>query len=697
MPTRSGQNLQEAIAQVQQIYEKVGVTLHITTEKSFDISDQLKNGTLPTENEFGDLSTYSPEQNAVIAKFATNRKPKDNTYYIFLVNDGTGDHGYMRLGGQYGFVYSANARTIAHELGHGIFKLEHPFKGKNADKGKTTALMDYNEGQDFFYRDWKQINDPKVKLYAFQKQSEGEYNDKEYIEKIISRIICSGLNGEKEIPKNYFHKSGTFRESDFTIIIDHKEKIDFTSWKMYTKKELAFSNDATRTTKNITIYYLNFVGLKIESQNKNTLEKIIKRIKPDNTQSVRKVYEERFETLWSKIKDKNDFSKVEISNLKEMVLCMGDKITPMNRLSIIKKVLDFSSKENEEDLILDLLQTTSEKDAKIFLPALKKDNDLIKRLIEKLDDKKLFYGNENNNQRLFKELFKLYQKVYPKTKRNYVQVRDWLLGKLADEFIPTNYDIAKEFLDKKEEFTPEEISSSREQIEKVTDSLQKSELYLKLQEKVPYYSQRNNESLATKQDAAKNSWLKEGAPAGDIMCNLTSQAMGLFYLGITKPCKDCPEKCNQYEQMEDYLECVKETKELGHRGLASTRGKLLNLFGGVSYKYEGHNKVFQKEEITNLLKPYLAKGDAVILSAFGHIVRLQAITDKGLIIDDPYGKVVDFSKGGATAKYKKGKDDYRNDKKSNDNKGDNSLWKWEDLEENRVELKGYEIYSKTKK
>jgi len=175
VPTQNGQNLQEAIAQVQQIYEKVGVTLHITTEPPFDISDQLKNGTLPTENEFGDLSTYSPEQNAVIAKFTTNRKPKDNTYYIFLVNDGTGNHGYMRLGGQYGFVYSTNARTIAHELGHGIFKLEHPFKGKNADKGKTTALMDYNEGQDFFYRDWKQINDPKVKLYAFQGQGEGEY------------------------------------------------------------------------------------------------------------------------------------------------------------------------------------------------------------------------------------------------------------------------------------------------------------------------------------------------------------------------------------------------------------------------------------------------------------------------------------------------------------------------------------------
>ena len=154
---------------------------------------------MPTENEFGDLSTYSPEQNAVIAKYTTSRKPKDNTYYIFLVNDGTGDHGYMRLGGQYGFVYSTNARTIAHELGHGIFKLEHPFKGKNADKGKTTALMDYNEGQDFFYRDWKQINDPKVKLYAFQGQGEGEYNANAHLGLTPDGVIFDTffLNGKK--------------------------------------------------------------------------------------------------------------------------------------------------------------------------------------------------------------------------------------------------------------------------------------------------------------------------------------------------------------------------------------------------------------------------------------------------------------------------------------------------------------------
>ncbi|WP_406630125.1 hypothetical protein RAN96_09060 [Ornithobacterium rhinotracheale] len=39
--------------------------------------------------------------------------------------------------------------------------------------------MDYNTSNtktntNFIYPDWKQVNDPKFKIYAFQKQSEGE-------------------------------------------------------------------------------------------------------------------------------------------------------------------------------------------------------------------------------------------------------------------------------------------------------------------------------------------------------------------------------------------------------------------------------------------------------------------------------------------------------------------------------------------
>ena len=42
----------------------------------------------------------------------------------------------------------------------------------------------------------------------------------------------------------------------------------------------------------------------------------------------------------------------------------------------------------------------------------------------------------------------------------------------------------------------------------------------------------------------------------------------------------------------------------------------------------------------------------MLISAFGHIVRLQAITKDGLVVDDPYGKVVN-SRNQVTPKYKK--------------------------------------------
>ena len=59
--------------------------------------------------------------------------------------------------------------------------------------------MDYNEGQDFFYRDWKQINDPKMKLYAFQGQGEGEYNANAHLGLTPDGVIFDTffLNGKK--------------------------------------------------------------------------------------------------------------------------------------------------------------------------------------------------------------------------------------------------------------------------------------------------------------------------------------------------------------------------------------------------------------------------------------------------------------------------------------------------------------------
>ena len=437
VPTQSGQNLQEAIDQVQQIYEKVGVTLHITTEKPFDISDQLKNGTLPTENEFGDLSTYSPEQNAVIAKFTTNRKPKDNTYYIFLVNDGTGNHGYMRLGGQYGFVYSANARTIAHELGHGIFKLEHPFKGKNADKGKTTALMDYNDGQDFFYRDWKQINDPKVKLYAFQGQKEGEYKGKWLVSKILQQIRCYYLSEKNYKPISdsdlkYFDDllpNDSFESRVYQVSLrgrsSYKVSVKFLisknrKWNFpkeiiggtatppgmgaftqydFGKLQILTTHTSAGTDNYSFADYLS--GKPLSQVASNQQSSLLDSSKDDI------VYLEEVSVTGGYLED-GKIDDTEFEQLKNSAICGLAHFTPQERIGLIKALIKRSSREAEEDLILDILHNIPEGQEQEFLTKLSTEDKLLADLAYSLDDSSIFGGREDNRKRLINEILRIW-------------------------------------------------------------------------------------------------------------------------------------------------------------------------------------------------------------------------------------------------------------------------------------------------
>ena len=437
VPTRSGQNLQEVIAQVQQIYEKVGVTLHITTEKPFDISDQLKNGTLPTENEFGDLSTYSLEQNAVIAKFTTNRKPKDNTYYIFLVNDGTGNHGYMRLGGQYGFVYGTNARTIAHELGHGIFKLEHPFKGKNADKGKTTALMDYNDGQDFFYRDWKQINDPKVKLYAFQGQKEGEYKGKWLVSKILQQIRCYYLSEKNYKPISdsdlkYFDDllpNDSFESRVYQVSLrgrsSYKVSVKFLisknrKWNFpkeiiggtatppgmgaftqydFEKLQILTTHTSAGTDNYSFADYLS--GKPLSQVASNQQSSVLDSSKDDI------VYLEEVSVTGGYLED-GKIDDTEFEQLKNSAICGLAHFTPQERIGLIKALIKRSSREAEEDLILDILHNIPEGQEKEFLTKLSTEDKLLADLAYSLDDSSIFGGREDNRKRLINEILRIW-------------------------------------------------------------------------------------------------------------------------------------------------------------------------------------------------------------------------------------------------------------------------------------------------
>ncbi len=167
-----------------EIYNKVGVSFEVTITEAFQIPETIWNVENETASQLdiGDssiLKLYTPEENAIKDYFKSQFNYQKDHYYVFVTDLPTSapdTNGFMPLKGQFGFVFTKNdrARTIAHELGHGIFGLTHPFASYNTPQGSTTLLMDYGKGELLNHMDWKRIHAPGFKLYNFQNDAAGE-------------------------------------------------------------------------------------------------------------------------------------------------------------------------------------------------------------------------------------------------------------------------------------------------------------------------------------------------------------------------------------------------------------------------------------------------------------------------------------------------------------------------------------------
>ncbi|MBF7093605.1 hypothetical protein IUY40_18905, partial [Flavobacterium sp. ALJ2] len=183
----SQSKLDAIISNTQAIYSKVGVKINFTKQPILDISTVVSGNTIQTEKNTL-TSTYSTVQQNINTWY----KGDGNSYVLFITDkaSSTGQDGYMRLNGQFGYVFnSANDKTAAHELGHGIFKLEHPFEKYKTSESGTDFLMDYSSGTVLNHLDWKQINDPAFKIYSFQSQASGEHIDKDFVVKEDSYFL----------------------------------------------------------------------------------------------------------------------------------------------------------------------------------------------------------------------------------------------------------------------------------------------------------------------------------------------------------------------------------------------------------------------------------------------------------------------------------------------------------------------------
>lgn len=432
LDVNSQSKLQAQGKKINQIYNKIGVSFTVKEEPVLDISNIVSGNTIGSED--ADLmSTYSPQQQQINALY----KGTDARYVLFVTDktSSTGQNGYMRLNGQFGYVYNnAPQKTGAHELGHGVFKLEHPWKAYQTTKGATDLLMDYSTGEELSHLDWKQVNDPAFKLYTFQGQSSGEFTDIQLTPewepfKFTGSSIY--ISGPVKSPNGAVHGIAMCKNDNCTE-----------------KENYFWINDGTKKG-----YYANGKSSPLAITYLNQQEK-------DKNPAITLFwnygscgYNKTYSTSWNYIKDKKGFDLTKVTDAnaisyKETVpcadgsgssvssddMCVGKDVVAINQgynnvlgvldsndkavivetiknaddcslrlLSytqiekLIKKLgYDSTIKDDQESAIVRLAASIKTEDFKTFYALLEtNNNELIKNLVSHLQDRIVVYGGSN--------------------------------------------------------------------------------------------------------------------------------------------------------------------------------------------------------------------------------------------------------------------------------------------------------------
>ena len=429
----TAENLTIDVEKVKAIYSKVGVTLDITWAAPFDISPYLTNGVLETKDVFGDLTDYSPSQQALINAYKATGKVANDTYYVFITNakSSTGQGGYMALGGQFGFVFDQTERTLAHELGHGIFKLAHPFKKKQ--QGNVPSLMDYTSDEALLFADWKQINDPAFKIGIFQGQEEGENllkkNSPMMVQRYIEYFRCTrkqkGTIYSDADKVDVYAKDitiGGVKYAEIIIEFLGKNNIEFKNYfspKDYQNDEKVIHDDSE---DKLVITFGGTIRFSIFSKDRF---KLINYLYNDNDKHI-----ELVKSILSNISAYKGGNKAAFEYINSLDVCTLSSIDFDTIRKVLKVLTDtkLSLTDTREKAIIRILSSLKENDFPKFIALLKEDNyKVFDRLYTDLDDAVLFYGN-NNYTGFVKFLIEIYKKINSNT-----SLSQEIIGELSRE------------------------------------------------------------------------------------------------------------------------------------------------------------------------------------------------------------------------------------------------------------------------
>ncbi|WP_299681690.1 fibronectin type III domain-containing protein [uncultured Tenacibaculum sp.] len=274
----------EVKTRVAEIYAKSGVRLNLQDYKAVSLDeiyewDKNNDGRLEV-GESGMTSYYTSEQKAFKNFIKQKNTYNKKTYYVFVTNvgttRGTGINGFMPLKSQFGFVFihdqnntvEKQAKTMAHELGHGIFGLEHPWEEFSTPKGATDFLMDNGDGTVLNHLDWKKIHAPGIQIYWFQDDEDGELGGLYWLTpdwKVFTvpntKSIANKVEGDKYV-KGSVPGFKIKKDKDNSIYYYAKFNAQGSFEGYYSNKEKKFYDLKTSTlSDNDSIAVFNFNGV----------------------------------------------------------------------------------------------------------------------------------------------------------------------------------------------------------------------------------------------------------------------------------------------------------------------------------------------------------------------------------------------------------------------------------------------------
>ena len=429
---------------LQSVYNSAVINLNITKENALNIDSQVWDVEIGNNKlDVGDsglFSHYTAEQKAIIKYYEQQRGKDSDKYIVFITNitPSRNIQGFMPLKGQNGFVFTGVTngteekkesllQTIAHELGHGIFGLEHPFSNLKTAEGSTNWLMDYAGGTTFNHMEWAKIHNSGFQLYLFQNEEEGGYTDTEFADKIFQIIQCAYLNSDSNelisFDTSVFGKTGTFytkwQGDEIWVKIDNGS---FEGMPVYEPVELAKNDDMpwrfSLLFKNVEIYTSRYST----GADPVELQKLRKYLFPEDKSQFKKDTEK----ILTEFLAKSDFTDKDFEKLKSVANCGIQYFTAQQRYSIISKIVENKNiTEYYEDLILDLFETrplenVSEYYSEFLGYLLEGKSEVLAELFTDIDDAgiaTLWKGREDNYTRFINALADIVSQINDDAKK----------------------------------------------------------------------------------------------------------------------------------------------------------------------------------------------------------------------------------------------------------------------------------------